>query len=623
MVALLGPHIQKYSEAGKRWARVAPITKLLDDPGLFIDTPDGSLKIFRAYVGDDNHRVTDVLNAIDQRLKGYRHANLYVEPMNMPSPWRLEDTIAFFRAIVPELHSRGLKVAGPTWSTGNPEVAATEVFRSVQWCGLDMLSFHTYWGNESFTPWHALRPNRLWQNGDPPWVALEGGRDLVEGGQGGWKKDGVSAQQYIAELFSCDALHQKSPGYRGMTPFTCGPNQDWINFDLDGIVDEIIRAATLPPSSIPGGQGGGAEVEQIIATERKYGITHRDGANIYLAELIERPDPPNITVEGPPDALVLVSTNDNQHQARGVGHADLPFSHPAAYNPADGERGFFYAECEGARVEGLGWAFGVPGDTAPHRNVAVRFARRDKPIPPPIPPPEVKTMEWKLAFADYASLHPEVGQPIADIAHLPPDFRRAVQYSDRAVLVYDNGIYCVPQKPNAPAPPAKVLFFEDSSFVDVGPLLTKYADMYGVPLAGLVALIHAECGFNTHAVRRGVWPDVGAGYSQMTVQTAAGYGYGNGSADPANVEAVLSALQDRETGIRLAAAHFAICLGVVDKQISGWSGDERIILGLRAYNGGTGYGLTLDYASKFAGHIQSYRDALDLAHRVLANKGWE
>src|SRR5207248_2183687 len=83
-----------------------------------------------------------------------------------------------------------------------------------------------------------------------------------------------------------------------------------------------------------------------------------------------------------------------------------------------------------------------------------------------------------------------------------------------------------------------------------------------------------ECGFDPSAVRRGAWPDVSAGYSQMTVQTAGAYGIGDGTADPANVTAVLTALQDRETGIRLAAAHYATCLGVVDRQFPGVAGDE-------------------------------------------------
>jgi hypothetical protein len=404
------------------------------------------------------------------------------------------------------------------------------------------------------------------------------------------------------------------------------------------LLDLFRRVGHEQGGQTPPGDGGSVDRNPTLAAiAAKYNITYKDGATIYVAELIERPDPANITADCPPDALCRVSTNDNQHQTAWASHVDLPFSHPAAYNPAQGQRGFYYAICEDARVDGLGWAFGLPDDTAPHRNVAVRFARRTgqpEPAPQPGggtgtgPPPAPVPLAWRLAFADFARRNPAVGAPIADIDYLPPDFRRAIQFSEKAVLIYDGGVYAVPPlpaplpSPTPPLVPARTLFFEDAGGVDVGPLLLQYAGITGVLLQGLIALIHAESGFDPHAVRRGAWPDVSAGYSQMTVQTAAGYGVGNGSADAANVESVLAALQDRETGIRLAAANYATCLGVVDRQFPGVSGDERLILGMRAYNGGAAYGLTDDYATKFASHIASYRAALDLTYRVLANKGW-
>lgn len=177
---------------------------------------------------------------------------------------------------------------------------------------------------------------------------------------------------------------------------------------------------------------------------------------------------------------------------------------------------------------------------------------------------------------------------------------------------------------DAPPPtPTNALSFEDATNTDVGPLLTKYAGLEEIPLVGLVALIHAESGFDPTAVRRGAWPDVSAGYSQMTVQTAAGYGLGDGTDDPTNVEAVLGALQGRETGIRLAARHFAMCLSVARQRFPSASGDELLLLGMRAYNGGTDYGLTDDYAVKYAANLASYGRALELAHMVLKGKGWD
>jgi len=230
-------------------------------------------------------------------------------------------------------------------------------------------------------------------------------------------------------------------------------------------------------------------------------------------------------------------------------------------------------------------------------------------------------MEWKLAFEEYHRQHPEIGEPIVDIQYLPPDWARALQYSVTTVLVYTNGkVYPCPEPGPAPGAP---LFFEDSTFYDVGPWLTQYAEANGLELAGLIGLIHAESAFNPFAVRRGVWPDVSGGFSQMTIQTAAGYGLGDGSATPANVDPVLDALCDRETGIRLASEHYAMCLGVVDAQMSRLEGDERLVMGLRAYNGGTAYGLTPEYASAYPSHIAAYEQAVALAHQVLRGKGWE
>src|SRR5438132_10422681 len=82
----IGPHLQGVSEPANRWAQVAPIVKVIDDPAGLKIAPDSALRIFRPFVGDNNRNVTEVLAAVDGRLKGYRHPNLYIEPMNEPLP---------------------------------------------------------------------------------------------------------------------------------------------------------------------------------------------------------------------------------------------------------------------------------------------------------------------------------------------------------------------------------------------------------------------------------------------------------------------------------------------------------------------------------------------------------
>lgn len=154
---------------------------------------------------------------------------------------------------------------------------------------------------------------------------------------------------------------------------------------------------------------------EIRAIEARYNMSHLDSDGVRLAELGPRPDPPIIEAWGPADMTVRVATKDDRNFNEGLGHAGLNFNHDAAYFPTQGQTGFFYAECGGARVYGLGWAFGFPDDTAPHRNVAVRFARASG--PGPTPPPSQYT--WSGAFAEWAAGHPEVGQPIGPIAYLP------------------------------------------------------------------------------------------------------------------------------------------------------------------------------------------------------------
>lgn len=442
---LIGPHIQRYSEPSKEWARRAPIVKILDDPGIFNDAPDSAIRIFRPYVGDNNRDVAAVLKAVDERLKGYRHPNLYVEPMNEPLPWEDHLTKVFFDQISVELHARGLKCAGPSWSVGNPEQDVFNAWVAEGMHGIDLLTAHAYWADKGFTTWAALRPLRLVTDGryTGPWAITEGGRDNLstpafgEGGKGGWIKDGVSPEQYVSELMSFVAQNAEHRGFVGFTPFTGGPAEQWKAYDTDPLVPRIL-AYTPGPTPIPEPEPPPVNDAEIARIEAKYNMSHHDSDTVYLAELIERPDPPSIAAYGPADLQVLVSTKDGLHQAKGMGYAEIAFSHPAAFYPTQGQTGFFYAEVGDARCDGLGWAFGIPNDTAPHRNVVPVFQRRPAPEPPdPRPEPPTGPRGWELAFNDYARAHPYVGDAIGGIFYFPPDFICAGQESASHLLIYD------------------------------------------------------------------------------------------------------------------------------------------------------------------------------------------
>jgi hypothetical protein len=172
----------------------------------------------------------------------------------------------------------------------------------------------------------------------------------------------------------------------------------------------------------------------IARIEAIYGITHTDGVGYFLESLEERTDPALITATGPVDTTVIVMTNDNQHRADGKGRAEMPFSHPAQYQPvSQGEKGWYHAICGDARVDGLGWAYDRPPVMqGPHVSVVAHFARR----PTPQPQPPTGTV-WEGAFADYARAHPEVGRALGVAVYAPSDWRCCLQVSASHCLCWN------------------------------------------------------------------------------------------------------------------------------------------------------------------------------------------
>jgi hypothetical protein len=177
---------------------------------------------------------------------------------------------------------------------------------------------------------------------------------------------------------------------------------------------------------------------EIARIEAIYGIEHTDGANFYLARLEERTDPANISATGPPEEMVRIRTNDDAWQAAGLGTVDMPFTHPAQYQPvSQGEKGWYYATCGDATVRGLGWAYDRPPVMqGPHVNVVAHFARRTGAPPRPTEP----VQGWEGAFADYARAHPEVGRALGVAVYAPSDWRCCLQVSESHCLVWNGWV---------------------------------------------------------------------------------------------------------------------------------------------------------------------------------------
>ncbi len=248
----LGPHIIRNTAAAIAWARRAAIVKSIDDPGPLAVAPDWAIRVFRCYFADQD-RVASlgadaIARAIVTALRGYNHPRLYVEVFN---EWRQRiDEIAYHADVLEEaaraLHAAGYKVAGFSFSTGNPEPEVWHFIQAHNFCSVDAIAIHEYWAAQGFSTWNALRYRRAheWLGGQhPPFIITECGRDAIsdEGAAGkpGWQKQGITGDQYVKELIAYDAELQKDRYVLGGVVFTCGPYSDFSAFDVDTLVPKI------------------------------------------------------------------------------------------------------------------------------------------------------------------------------------------------------------------------------------------------------------------------------------------------------------------------------------------------------------------------------------------------
>lgn len=371
--------------------------------------------------------------------------------MNEPLPWELDQTIAFFAEITPELHARGLKVAGPSWSVGNPELDA---LRKWGYFGdrarIDLLTFHAYWAEKGFTAWAALRPLRLMREagftGD--WAITEGGRDNLstpafgEGGNGGWQRDGVSAEQYVRELLEFTALNAAHPGFRGFTPFTAAPTDPrWFPYSTDGLVDLILAGQPA------GGNGGAIVFNDPAGLIKKYNLAVIETQTLTIALEEAPPGQVELRADGPPDLRIAIRTADGRNRVEGMGHAAVVMAMSSDYYPEQGQRGPWVIEAEGASVVGAGMR-------PDHSHANVRFVRKIAPQPPTDPPqppsPDREIINgFAVSFgflAAYKADKAGLGLPISPMLSsgqfggepdVPAGRQRQVQYFKNATLYYD------------------------------------------------------------------------------------------------------------------------------------------------------------------------------------------
>lgn len=237
MASRIGPHVIRPSPEAMNWATRAPIVKAMDCLEPLRAARWDAVRVFRHFFANQDllRNPGDVAIEILDALQGYHHSKLFVEIYNEV---RKEDTVLYadlLETVTAILHAGGYKVAGPSWSTGDYEAEQWNYLRSRDFCDMDAVNLHAYWGNQGHTPWHSLRYRAFWRAGDPPVIISECGRDNVEGGGRGWKASGVSPEQYLAELRAYDAEIGRDSYVLGATAFTAGPTPDWDAFSMDGL----------------------------------------------------------------------------------------------------------------------------------------------------------------------------------------------------------------------------------------------------------------------------------------------------------------------------------------------------------------------------------------------------
>ncbi len=133
-------------------------------------------------------------------------------------------------------------------------------------------------------------------------------------------------------------------------------------------------------------------------------------------------------------------------------------------------------------------------------------------------------------------------------------------------------------------------------------------------------MLGAESGLNPFSRRYATWPDVSGGLSHLTIQTAAGYGIGDGSNTAENIEAVMEILCDRQRAIDLGGQHLAAAYRAVTDHL----GSSTDLEALAYYNAGT-YSFHTAYWEDPATrpNVDNYQGWLDRADEILREQGLE
>ena len=207
----------------------------------------GALIIYREYTNLDYHPAADafyfqIKNSID-KLRG---RGIIWEGINEPVPSSVDDAKAlnaWFVRFAQIMHSEGERVAGFSWSTGNPTPA--------QWnyvipnvveaaAAVDVHAFHEYYspqGKEQDWGRYRAFEQAMPPQSRKPVIITECGYDDSGQPSGGYQGK-ISNDQYMQILKAYDQVLLQDPYVLGATIYQWGDG-NWPSFDLTPLIPQL------------------------------------------------------------------------------------------------------------------------------------------------------------------------------------------------------------------------------------------------------------------------------------------------------------------------------------------------------------------------------------------------
>ncbi len=207
----------------------------------------GALIVYREYVEMDYHQsADDFFFKLQPSLNKLRGRGILWEGMNEPVPSSVADAKllnAWYVRFAQIMHAQGEKVAGFSWSTGNPTPANWDSILPYvvdAAAAVDVHAFHEYY-NQAIQgqDWGGYRrfEQALPAYARKPVIITEAGYDDSGQAQGGYLGK-ISNAEYLNILKQYDQLLLQDPYVLGATIYQWGDG-NWPSFDLGPIVNAL------------------------------------------------------------------------------------------------------------------------------------------------------------------------------------------------------------------------------------------------------------------------------------------------------------------------------------------------------------------------------------------------